>query len=192
MPAACIQLRNYDLSEKAQLKLSSFKTFSSRIISQNHMLGISFLNKNVTKLLHPPGVDCSPFRWTFMGNPGDGEQSYPTAKHLLISLISKISFNKFKYFAVKSFISSTSNSNFEVIILCNLNLQLQSFLSFHILIFRLYVSTCHANLTNQCLLNVAFSMRKALNNRSFPKQNFHSLYLSIPSLAMLFWKPCFY
>ena len=35
--------------------------------------------------------------------------------------------------------------------------------------------TRHANLTNQCLLNVAFSMTKALNNRSSPKQNFHFL-----------------
>ena len=61
LPAACIQLHNYDLFEKAQLKLSSFKTVSSRIISQNHMPGISLLTKNVTKLLHPPGVDCSPF-----------------------------------------------------------------------------------------------------------------------------------
>ena len=28
----------------------------------------------------------------------------------------------------------------------------------------LCIHTCHANLTNQCLLNVAFSMTKALNN----------------------------
>ena len=35
---------------------------SSRIISQNHMPGISLLNKNVKKLLHPPGVDC-PSLW---------------------------------------------------------------------------------------------------------------------------------
>ena len=39
---------------------------------------------------------------------------------------------------------------------------------------------CHANLTNECLLNIAFSMAKALNNRSSSKQNFHSLHLSIP------------
>ena len=31
--------------------------------------------------------------------------------------------------------------------------------------------TRHANLTNQWLLNVAFSMTKTLNNRSSPKQN---------------------
>ena len=41
--------------------------------------------------------------------------------------------------------------------------------------FRFYVHTCHANLTNQCLLNVAFTMTKALNDRSSLKQNFHSL-----------------
>ena len=117
-----------------------------------------------------------------MGNPGDGGKSYSTAKNLLISPIRKIPLNRFKSFAIKSFISSSSNSNFQVIILCNLHLQLQSFMLYHILNFRLYVHTCHANLTNQCLLNVAFSMTKALNNRSSPKQNFHSL---PPSSALL-------
>ena len=41
-------------------------------------------------------------------------------------------------------------------------------------------------LINQCLLKVAFSMTKALNGQSSPKQSFHSLHLS-----MLFGKPCF-
>ena len=124
-----------------------------------------------------------------MGNPGDEEKCYPIAKNLLICPIRKIPLNRFKSFAVKSFISSPSNSNFQVIILCNLYLQLQSFLLYHILNFRLYVHICHANLTNQCLLNVAFSMTKALNNRSSPKQNFHSLHLSIPSLQCYFENP---
>ena len=47
------------------------------------------------------------------------------------------------------------------------------------------VHTCHANLTNQCLLNVAFSLTKALNNQSSPKENFHFLHLSIPSLPSM-------
>ena len=76
---------------------------------------------------------------------------------------------------------------------CNLDLYLQSLLLYHILNFRLYVHLFHANLTNQCLLNVAFNMTKALNVWSSPKRNFHSPHLSIPSLAlMLFWKPCIY
>ena len=143
---------------------------------------ISLLTKNVTKLSHPPGIDCSPFPCTFIGIPGDGEKSHPTAKHLLIFPIRKIPLNRFKSFAVKSFISCPSNSNFKVIILCNLYLWLKSFLLYHILNFRLYVHTCHTNFTNQYLLNVAFSMTKALNGWSSPKQNFHSLHLSIPSL----------
>ena len=114
---------------------------SSRIIFQNNTPGISLLTKNVTKLLHLPGVDCSPFPRTFMWNPRNGEKSYATAKNLLISPIRKIPLNRFKSFAVKSFISSPSNSNFQVIILCNLHL---SFLLYHILNFRLYVHTCHA------------------------------------------------
>ena len=150
------------------------------------MPGISLLTKNVTKLLHPPGIDWFPLPWTFMGNPGGGEKSNPIAKNLLISPIRKIPLNRFKSFAVKSFISCPSNSNFKVIILCNLYLCLKSFLLYHILNFRLYVHTCHANFTNQCLLNVAFSMTKELNDWSSPKQNFHSL---PPSLQCYFENP---
>ena len=54
------------------------------------MPGIPLLTKNVTKLLNPQGVDCSPSPWTFMENPEDGKKSYPTAKDLLISPIRKI------------------------------------------------------------------------------------------------------
>ena len=54
----------------------------------------------------------------------------------------------------------------------------------HILNFRLFAHTCHANLTDQCLLNVYFSMTDALNNPSPPP--FHSL------PPMLFQKPCLY
>ena len=90
------------------------------------------------------GVDCSSFPWAVMGNLGKGKKSYPTAKNLLISPIRKILLNRFKSFAVKSFISSLSNSNLQVIILCNLHLLLQSFLLYRILNFMLYVHTCHA------------------------------------------------
>ena len=109
------------------------------------MSSISLLTKNVTKLLQPPRADCSPFPRTFIGNPADGKKSYPNAKQLLISPIRKILLNRFKSFAVKSFISSSSNSNFQVIILCNLHLRLQSVLLYHILNFRLYVRTYYAN-----------------------------------------------
>ena len=120
---------------------------------------------------------CIHQMWTVPPSPEpeDGAKSYPTAKNLLISPIIKVPLTRFKSFAIKSFIFSPSNSNFQVITICNLYLQLQSFLLYHMLNFRRYVHTCHANLTNQCLLNVAYSMTKALNNQSSPKQNFHSL-----------------
>ena len=41
-------------------------------------------------------------------------------------------------------------------------------------------------LINRCLLNVAFSMTKALNEQSSPKQNFYPLHLSILMLVFLF------
>ena len=43
------------------------------------------------------------------------------------------------------------------------------------------VVLCFKFRANQCLLNVAFSMTKALNDWNFPKQNFYSLHLSVPS-----------
>ena len=57
------------------------------------------------------------FPWTFMGNHENEGKSYPSAKNLLISSIRKIPLNRFKSFAIKSFISSPSNSNFQVITL---------------------------------------------------------------------------
>ena len=126
LPAACNQLHNYDLFEKVQLKLSPLAQNSDylprNIISQNHMPGISLLNKNFKKLFHPPGVDCPSFPWTFMGSPGDWGKSYPTSKYVPIFPIRKIPLNRFKSFAIKSLISSPSNSNFQVITLCNIHL----------------------------------------------------------------------
>ena len=55
------------------------------------MLGISLLTKNVTKLLHPLGVDDSLFPWSFMDNSEDKQKSYSTAKNLLISSMKKFS-----------------------------------------------------------------------------------------------------
>ena len=72
LPAACIQLHNFDLFEKTQLK-------RTRIICQASL----FLPKM--------SQNCwTPFPCTFMGNAGDGEKSYSTAKNLLISPKRKI------------------------------------------------------------------------------------------------------
>ena len=75
LPPACIQLLWYIW--KSSIKTKSLNTkqspagLSPRIIRQVS----PFLTKNVKKLVHPPGVDCPSFPWTFMGNPGDGEKS---------------------------------------------------------------------------------------------------------------------
>ena len=113
MPAWCVQLHIYDLFEKAQLKLSPSieNCVQQDYIPELYVRHVPSYQK-CPKLLHPPGVDCSPFPWTFMGNPGDREKSYPTTKSLLISPIRKISLNRFKPFAVKSFISSPMKQQF--------------------------------------------------------------------------------
>ena len=54
-----------------------------------------------------------PFTWTFTGNFGDGAKSYPTPKNVLVFRMRKMSLNRFKSFAIKSFISSPSNRNFQ-------------------------------------------------------------------------------
>ena len=72
-----------------------------KIISQNHIPGISLLNKNIKKLFHPPGVDCPSFPWTFMGNHGDGGKSYPTRKNVLIFPIRKIPLKRLNLLLLK-------------------------------------------------------------------------------------------
>ena len=149
------------------------------------MPAISLLTKNVTKLLHQPGVNCFPFLWTFMGNRGDGEKSYSTAKNLHISSIKKISINK--SFAVKKFNSCpikqqfSSNHPRQSSFVAAVN-SVVSYLN-----FRFYVHTSHANLTNQCLLNIFFSMTKAWMIEALPSK------ISISSLPpMLLRKLYFY
>ena len=149
MPAAGIQLNNYDLFEKAQLKVNPL--IENRV--QQDYLAESYArhlpsNQKDHKTVTPTRCGLSDLPLNLYGKPWWWEKSYPTAKNLPISPIWKIPLNRFKASTIKSLISSPSNSNFQVITLCNLHLQLQSFLLYHILNFRLSVHTCHANLTN--------------------------------------------
>ena len=112
------------LISKSSIKTKSLNTkqcpagLSPRIISQ-----VSPFLPKVSKNCYTHQVwTVPPSHEPLMGNPKDGGKSNPTAKNLLISPIRKIALNRFKSFAVKSFISSPSNNNFQVIILCNLHL----------------------------------------------------------------------
>ena len=155
------------------------------------MPGIPLFTKNVTKLLQPLwNVPPSPESlWENLGmgkNPTQQPKIFsfpPSEKSTLIYL--NLSLSKVSFLPRQAAFSSNHpmRSSFVAAVI--------SVVSYSD--FMLYVHICHANLTNQCLLNVAFSMTKALNDWSSPKQNFHSLHLSIPSLPpMLFRKPCFY
>ena len=172
-------VRQLWLTWRSLIKTKSLNTkLSSRIIYQNHIPGISLLTKNVKncctrQVWIVPHPSAEPL-WETLGMRGNPTQqpkvySFPPSEKSPLN-------------PLKSFITSPSSSNYQVITLCNLHLLLSVILLYHILNFRLYVHTCHSNLTNLCLLNVAYSMTKALNNRSSPKQNSHSLHLSIPSL----------
>ena len=110
-----------------------------------------------------------------MGSSENGGKSYPRGKNLLISSIRKIPLNRFKsfryqqlhFFPIKQQFSS--NHPMQPLFVAVVIFVVSCFK------FQTLCTQCHANLTNQCLLNVAFSMTKALNNWSSPKQNFHSL-----------------
>ena len=95
---------------------------------------------------------------------------YPTRKFPIM---------KFTSSAIKSVIPSPWNSNFHLVTLYKLHLWLQPWLLSHFLT-SIFMYTCVVLiLINRCLLNVIFSMTKALDDQSSFKQNFYSLYLSI-------------
>ena len=118
------QLHNLNLFEKVWTKSFNAKQspagLSSRIIPQVS----PFLPKiPLIRCCFVASTICghSPFPWTFMRNPGDGRESYPTTKNFLISH-SRIPFNRFTSSSIKGVICSLSNSNFHVITLCKLYL----------------------------------------------------------------------
>ena len=67
LPAACIQLHNYDLFEKAQLKLSPLiqNSVQQDYLPESYTRYLPSYRKY--QLLHPPGVDCSPLPLNFYG-----------------------------------------------------------------------------------------------------------------------------
>ena len=107
MLAVCCQLHNYDVFEKAQLKLSPLiqNRVEQDYLPESYTKHLRSYQK-CHKIVAPTRCGLFPFPWTFMGNPGDGEKPYPTAKNLLISPIRKFPLNRFKSFAIKSFIFS--------------------------------------------------------------------------------------
>ena len=70
-------------------------------------------------------------------------ESHPRAKKLLILPTRKSSLNKFTSSPIKMSVIPLSYSNFHVIILYKLHLQLQSFPVISCFIFSLYVHRCH-------------------------------------------------
>ena len=163
MPDVCIQLHNYDLFKKAQLKLT-------RIICQ----ASPFLAK-MSQNCWTHNVWTVPHFWGW-GNTGDEEKSYsipPSEKFRLIDLnlsLSKVLFLPYQ-------------KNFQKNILWNLHLWLLSFLLYHILNFRLYVHSCHANLTNNVYWMLPSAWQKHWTIEALPSK------IAIPSLQCYFENP---
>ena len=120
---ACIQLHNYDLFEKAQLKISPLiqNHVQQDYLPESYARHLTYYQK-CDKIVAPTKGGLFALPLNLDGKRWDGKISCPTAKNLLILPIIKISLNRFKCFSVKSLICFPSNSNFQVIIPCNLHL----------------------------------------------------------------------
>ena len=105
----------------------------------------------------------------------DNEGEYqPTAKNLLTFSTIKIRLNKFTSSTIKSMILSSSCSSFDLITLYKLHLQLWWLLLYHFLTSSFMYTHVMPILINLLLLNVVFSMIKALNSQGSPKQHTYS------------------
>ena len=78
-------LKKLDRTKSLNTKQYSAGLFP-RILSQLQLYHFLTKISLPLKLLccNHQGVDCLPFPWTFMRNPEDGQQSYPTTKNLHI------------------------------------------------------------------------------------------------------------
>ena len=125
------------------------------------------------------GVHCLTFPSTFIRNPGDGKESYPTTKNLLIFRTRKKS-----HFIDLNLPLPKVLFQIKQQFLCNHPMQ-ASFLAVAITVASFFLTSdficTHVMLIfiNRCLLNVVFSMTKALNGQTSPKQNFPSIHLSV-------------
>ena len=122
LPAAWIQLQNYDLFEKAQLELSSL--IQNRV--QQDYLPESYAPhlhsyQKCHKIVAPTRCGLFPLPVNIYGKPWGCGKILPNSQKFTHFPHQKIPLNRFKSFNVKSFICSPSNSNFQVIILCNLH-----------------------------------------------------------------------
>ena len=78
--------------EKSAVSLIRISNFLKKDLQVTRILSQLQLHHFLTKISLPlkllccnhQGVDCLPFPWTFMRNPEDGQQSYPTTKNLHI------------------------------------------------------------------------------------------------------------
>ena len=113
MPAACIQLHNYDLFEKAPLKLSPL--IQNRV--QEDYLPESYARhlpsyKKCCKFVAPTRCGLLSLPMSLYGTPWGWGKLLPNSEKFTCSPIRKIPFNSFKSFAIKSFISSPIKKQF--------------------------------------------------------------------------------
>ena len=107
-----------------------------------------------------------------MENHGDGGESHPTTKNLLIFPTRKIPLNKFTSSTTKIVIPSPSNSNFHLINLCKLHLWLQPLLLYHFFNFRLHVHMCCANFDKSMFTECCLQHDKSIEWSKFSGAKF--------------------
>ena len=112
MSAASIQLHNYDLFKKAQLKLSLL--IQNRV--QQDYLPESYARhlpsyQKCHKIVAPTRCGLSPLPLNLCGKPWGWGKILPNNQKFTHFSHQKNRFNRFKSFAVKSFISSPSSNH---------------------------------------------------------------------------------
>ena len=113
MLAACIQLHNFDLFEKAQLKLSPLiqNCVQQDCLSKSYARHLPSYQK-YHKIVPPTRCGLFPLPLNLYGKLWGWGKILPTVKNLLISPIRKILLNRFKSYTVKSLISSPIKQQF--------------------------------------------------------------------------------
>ena len=142
-------------------------------------------NKSINTKQSPAELSPRIILLNLYGKPWVWGEYQPTAKKLSIFATRKILLKKLTFSAIKSVIPSPSNSNFYIIPYTGFICSCSHCCCIIFLTADLMHTYMMLILINQCFLNVAFSMTKALNGQSSPKQHFYYIHLS-----MIFGKLC--
>ena len=123
LPPACIQLHNYDLFEKAWLKLNPLlpNKVQQDYLPESYTRYLPSYQK-CQKTVAPTRCGLTALSLNLYGKPWGWVKTIPNSQKFTHFTNQKNPPNRFKSFTIKSFISSPSNNSFQVITPCNIHL----------------------------------------------------------------------